>query len=123
MAAPFFDVRGRGHCLLCDGFRRVVGVRAVARVSIGVLLLVSSASRAPLSQGRARFLCPRAVRWRGVGRWMRRDTVVYRVLDVVREFFLGEGVPDWAARGVADQGQRANVAHLEAAAVALNARR
>ena len=54
---------------------------------------------------------------------MRRDTVVYRVLDVMREFFLGEGVPDWAARGVADQGQRANVAHLEAAAVALNARR
>ena len=49
--------------------------------------------------------------------------MVYRVLDVVREFFLGEGVPDWAARGVVDQGQRANVAHLEAAAVALNARR
>lgn len=49
--------------------------------------------------------------------------VVYRVLDVVREFFLGEGVPDWAARGVADQGQRANVAHLEAATVALNSRR
>ena len=49
--------------------------------------------------------------------------MVYRVLDVVREFFLGEGVPDCAARGVADQGQRANVAHLEAAAVALNSRR
>lgn len=49
--------------------------------------------------------------------------MVYRVLDVVREFFLGEGVPDGAARGVADQGQRSNVAHLEAAAVALNARR
>ena len=49
--------------------------------------------------------------------------MVYRVLDIVREFFLGEGVPDWAARGVADQGQRANVAHLEAAAVSLHARR
>ena len=49
--------------------------------------------------------------------------MVYRVLDVVREFFLGEGVPDWAARGVADQGQRANVAHLEAETVALNSRR
>lgn len=49
--------------------------------------------------------------------------MVYRVLDVVREFFLGEGVPDWAARGVADQRERANVAHLEATAVALNARR
>lgn len=45
--------------------------------------------------------------------------MVYRVLDVVREFFLGEGVPDWAARGVADQGQRSNVAYLEAAAVSL----
>lgn len=41
--------------------------------------------------------------------------MVYRVLDVVREFFLGEGV--------ADQGQRSNVAYLEAAAVSLNARR
>ena len=49
--------------------------------------------------------------------------MVYRVFDVVREFFLGEGVPDWAARGVADQRERANVAYLEAAAVALNARR
>ena len=49
--------------------------------------------------------------------------MVYRVLDVVREFFLGEGVPDWAARGVADQGQCSNAAHLEAAAVSLNARR
>lgn len=49
--------------------------------------------------------------------------MVYRVLDVVREFFLGEDVPDWAARGVADQGQRANVAYLEAAAVAMHARR
>ena len=49
--------------------------------------------------------------------------MVYRVLDVVREFFLSEGAPDWAARGVADQGQRANVAHLEAAAVSLHARR
>lgn len=49
--------------------------------------------------------------------------MVYRVLDVVREFFLGESVPDWAARGVADKGQRANVAHLEAATVALNSRR
>lgn len=49
--------------------------------------------------------------------------MVYRVLDVVREFFLGEGVPDWAARGVADQGQRSNVAYLEAAAVSLYARR
>lgn len=49
--------------------------------------------------------------------------LVYRVLDVVREFFLGEGVPDWAARGVADRGQRAHVAHLEATTVALNARR
>lgn len=49
--------------------------------------------------------------------------MVYRVLDVVREFFLGEGVPDWAARGVADQGRRSNVAYLEAAAVSLNARR
>lgn len=58
--------------------------------------------------------------------WLNEDGVslmVYRVLDVVREFFLGEGVPDWAARGVADQGQRANVAHLEAATVALNSRR
>lgn len=58
--------------------------------------------------------------------WLKEESVflmVYRVLDVVREFFLGEGVPDWAARGVADQGQRANVAHLEAAAVALHARR
>lgn len=49
--------------------------------------------------------------------------MVYRVLDVVREFFLGEGVPDWAARGVTDQGQRANMAHLEAATVAMHARR
>ena len=49
--------------------------------------------------------------------------LVYRVLDVVREFFLGEGVPDWTARGVTDRGQRANVAHLEATTVALNARR
>lgn len=49
--------------------------------------------------------------------------MVYRVLDVVREFFLGEGVPDWAARGVAGQGQRSNVAYLEAAAVSLHARR
>lgn len=49
--------------------------------------------------------------------------LVYRVLDVVREFFLDESVPDWAARGVADRGQRANVAHLEATTVALNARR
>ena len=49
--------------------------------------------------------------------------MAYRVLDVVREFFLGEGVPDWVARGVADQGQRSNVAYLEAAAVSLNARR
>lgn len=49
--------------------------------------------------------------------------MVYRVLDVVREFFLGEGVPDWAARGVADQGQRSNVAQLEAATVAMHARR
>lgn len=54
---------------------------------------------------------------------MRRDTVVYRVLDVVREFFLGEGVPDWAARCVADQRERTNVAHLEATTVGLNARR
>ena len=46
-----------------------------------------------------------------------------RVMNVVREFFLGEVMPDWAARGVADQGQRANVAHLEAATVALNSRR
>ena len=49
--------------------------------------------------------------------------LVYRVLDVVREFFLGEGVPDWAARGVTDRGERANVAYLEAAAVSLHARR
>lgn len=49
--------------------------------------------------------------------------MVYRVLDVVREFFLGEGVPDWAARGVTDRGERANVAYLEAAAVSLHARR
>ena len=49
--------------------------------------------------------------------------MVYRVLDVVREFFLGEGVPDWSVRGVADQRERANVAHLEATAVGLNARR
>lgn len=49
--------------------------------------------------------------------------MVYRVMNVVREFFLGEVMPDWAARGVADQGQRANVAHLEAAAVSLHARR
>lgn len=58
--------------------------------------------------------------------WLNEEGVslmAYRVLDVVREFFLGEGVPDWAARGVADQGQRANVAHLEAAAVSLHARR
>lgn len=54
---------------------------------------------------------------------MRRDIVVYRVLDVVREFFLGESVPDWAARGVTDRGERANVAYLEAAAVSLHARR
>ena len=62
----------------------------------------------------------------GMGELWKEESVflmVYRVLDVVREFFLGEGVPDWAARGVADQGQRANVAHLEAAAVAFNARR
>ena len=58
--------------------------------------------------------------------WLKEESVslmVYRVLDVVREFFLGEGVPDWAARGVADRGQRAHVAHLEATTVALNARR
>lgn len=62
----------------------------------------------------------------GGGGLLKEESVflmVYRVLDVVREFFLGEGVPDWAARGVADQGQRANVAHLEAATVALNSRR
>ena len=51
----------------------------------------------------------------------RRFLLVYRVLDVVREFFLGEVMPDWAARDVA--GQRAHVAHLEATTVALNARR
>lgn len=62
----------------------------------------------------------------GGGGLLKEESVflmVYRVLDVVREFFLGEGVPDWAARDVADQGQRANVAHLEAATVALNSRR
>lgn len=58
--------------------------------------------------------------------WLHEEDVslmVYRALDVVRQFFLGESVPDWAARGVADRGQRANVAHLEATTVALNARR
>lgn len=58
--------------------------------------------------------------------WLNEEGVslmVYRVLDVVREFFLGEGVPDWAARGVTDRGERANVAYLEAAAVSLHARR
>ena len=49
--------------------------------------------------------------------------MVYRVLDVVREFFLGEGVPDWAARDVAGQRARSNAAYLEAATVALNSRR
>lgn len=49
--------------------------------------------------------------------------MVSHMVNVVREFFLGEVVPDWAARDVAGQGQRANVAHLEATAVGLNARR
>ena len=49
--------------------------------------------------------------------------MVYRVLDVVREFFLGEGVPDWAARDVAGQRARSNAAQLEAATVAMHARR
>lgn len=59
-SCPSDVFRGRGPCLLCDMFRRVVGICMVARVSVGVILLVSSASRAPLSQGRARFSCPRA---------------------------------------------------------------
>ena len=29
---------GARPCLLCDGFRRVVGVRVVVRVSVGVIL-------------------------------------------------------------------------------------
>lgn len=49
--------------------------------------------------------------------------MVYRVMNVVREFFLGEVMPDWAARDVTDRGERANVAYLEAAAVSLHARR
>lgn len=49
--------------------------------------------------------------------------MVYRVMNVVREFFLGEVMPDWAARGVEWQRGRSNVAYLEAAAVAMHARR
>lgn len=49
--------------------------------------------------------------------------MVYRVMNVVREFFLGEVMPDWAARDVAGQRGRSNAAYLEAAAVSLHARR
>lgn len=49
--------------------------------------------------------------------------MMYRVLNVVREFFLGEVMPDWAARDVAGQRARSNAAQLEAATVALNSRR
>ena len=62
----------------------------------------------------------------GGGGLLKEESVflmVYRVLDVVREFFLGEGVPDWAARDVEWQRGRSNVAYLEAAAVAMHARR
>lgn len=89
-----------------------------------IVCLVSVAC-APFVWGVRAFFVP-ARRIGGMGELWKEESVflmVYRVLDVVREFFLGEGVPDWAARGVADQGQRANVAHLEAATVALNARR
>ena len=85
---------------------------------------VNSVACVPCLVVRAFFVPTRRIG--GMGELWKEESVflmVYRVLDVVREFFLGEGVPDWAARGVADQGQRANVAHLEAATVALNARR
>ena len=78
----------------------------------------------PTSRG-VRVFCARTPHLVARG-WLNEEGVslmVYRVLDVVREFFLGEGVPDWAARGVADRGERANVAYLEAAAVSLHARR
>ena len=104
---------------------RAVAFDAVEHKGGCALLLGLSASRAPRTSGCARFSCPRHA-FGDAGWWVNEESVflmVYRVLDVVREFFLGEGVPDCAARGVADQGQRANVAHLEAAAVALNSRR
>lgn len=64
---PYLSVyRGCGPCLLCDEFYRVVGVREVVREAAGVLLHVSSASRAPRTSGCARFSCLRAARWRGV---------------------------------------------------------
>lgn len=94
----------------------------VAREVAGALLCVSSVSRASRSLGRARFSCLRAARWRGV---VEIGVVLWFTVFWMSfaSFFLGEDVPDWAARGVADQGQRSNVAYLEAAAVSLNARR
>lgn len=83
-----------------------------------------SVACAPYLGVRAFFVPARRIG--GMGELWKEETVflmVYRVLDVVREFFLGEGVPDWAARGVTDRGERANVAYLEAAAVSLHARR
>ena len=85
---------------------------------------VNSVACVPCLVVRAFFVPARRIG--GMGELWKEETVflmVYRVLDVVREFFLGEGVPDWAARGVTDRGERANVAYLEAAAVSLHARR
>ena len=125
-SCPSDVFRGRDPCLLSGVSRRIVAFDVVACTLVCALLLRLSMSRArPVCGVCARFSCPRAVWWRGVG-LLKEESVslmVYRVLDVVREFFLGEGVPDWAARGVTDRGQRANVAHLEATTVALNARR
>ena len=65
--------RGRALCLLCDGFYRVVGVRVVARTSVGVLLLDLSVSRARPLAGCARVFRVRAPYLvTRVGRWMRR---------------------------------------------------
>lgn len=49
--------------------------------------------------------------------------MVYRVMNVVREFFLGEVMQGWSARGVEWRRGRSNAAYLEAAAVAMRARR
>lgn len=96
---------------MCCWFRYCVFVGVACASLVGL--------RAPLR------LCPAPVVC-GRGSFVIEESVflmVSRVMNVVREFFLGEGVPDWAARGVADQGRRANVAYLEAATVALNSRR
>lgn len=61
----------------------------------------------------------------GMGELWKEESVLMasRVMNVVREFFLGEVMPDWAARDVAGQRARSNAAQLEAATVAMHARR